>query len=231
MSRPTTRRPARSPPRTRRSGWPRRTTSAERGAARRTGTTSGEIPLGSPPRGGRASALPPRLAVRTNLDRREAKEHTMKALASKLSVGMALVLGLTTVTLFTAAVADAQTITVDTAANPEATLRPASGPAPLCSPAVSPCAHSGDTVALAPGTYILGRPLDVSIGTATIQGPSSGPGAVLDGHLIAENAFGDTSILVTETGTATTVANLTFTGALDTDAAIKSFGIDRKSVV
>jgi ABC-type phosphate transport system substrate-binding protein len=112
----------------------------------------------------------------------------------------------------------ATTITVSTAATLQNTL------SPTCNSGISPCAHAGDTVSLAAGTYTLTQTLDVTF-NVTVTGPSSAPGAILDGHSIVPVApNNDHAILLNEAGTNLTVANLTFTLSSDLDDALVGIG-------
>src|SRR5262249_47023891 len=86
------------------------------------------------------------------------------------------------------------------------------------------CAHAGDTVALAAGTYRPTATIDVTVGNVTITGPSTSPGAILDGSLVVPDpTSGNDAILITE-NVPVTLTGLTFTGAADDTPAIDANG-------
>jgi hypothetical protein len=87
------------------------------------------------------------------------------------------------------------------------------------------CAHAGDTVVLAAGTYKPTATIDVSVANVTITGPSASPGAILDGSLVVPDpTSGNDAILITE-NVPVTLAYLTFTNAADDTAAIDANGV------
>jgi hypothetical protein len=87
------------------------------------------------------------------------------------------------------------------------------------------CAHAGDTVVLAAGTYKPTTTIDVTVGNVTITGPSTSPGAILDGSFVVPDpTSGNDAILITE-NVPVTLTDLTFTGAADDTPAIDANGV------
>jgi hypothetical protein len=103
----------------------------------------------------------------------------------------------------------AATITVTTTAQLQNVL---SSPT-ACTTAQAPfaCPSSGDTIALAAGTYAPTATLDPPIGV-TLQGPATAPGATLSGASVPTDTNGFDDLLDTEPGTSVTILNLTLTG-------------------
>src|SRR5262245_61527322 len=80
-------------------------------------------------------------------------------------------------------------------------------------------AHSGDVIALTPGTYTPTVTL-APAASITLQGPTAGTaGAVINGASIVPDASGTDDILLIDNGISVTVANLTFTGSQADGAA------------
>jgi hypothetical protein len=130
------------------------------------------------------------------------------------------ILTLVVLALALAGRAHAATIAVTTTAQLQNTF------SPTCSTSVSPCAHNGDTVAIAGSAtaYAPTATVDVTV-SVTIAGPTTTPGATLTGaSVVADPTSGADEIFDTEPGTTVAFQSLTLTNAPAAGAAVGAFG-------